>query len=498
MHFIFLRTSCICKNQRFTLFFSCYFRSKKQSAINSERLHYEPFLQPTIMQKVFFFLALFITIHLSAQDIIYTISAKQEDRIISLDSILIENKRNDSRLLVDSLGSKNEYTIILSSYEVFTSLSDNTEESAITMIKNHAGEITVSCNRSAYGDAQLSVHHLSGKQVYAQKIHLSDQNNTFTIAIPYSGVYLLHIQNATEGACFKVLGNNVGGEISVTPTLTSTHKNIAYKTAHLAQISDFSFLMGDSLRITAFKDSMASTPLELSILNSDTLLFGFDTTVLIPMPIYWDPTAQPEMMALTDIYKDEVETVYFAQGELENIQWGGDNTSVAYWAGTYPIQNDALELYLRPNVIPWAEFKLPRLIKGKYKMWVAYRANPYGQGIKVSFLQGSGFSPQYLEDTLQIGEYGRTPSQISEDDLESTGFKWYTNTPETNRTVCKLLGIINVNSTGEHLLKMEALTNSRGRLWLDMIQFIPIDMDQRWPKFDHDGNFVYETDTQTN
>lgn len=220
--------------------------------------------------------------------------------------------------------------------------------------------------------------------------------------------------------------------------------------------------------------------------------------VLLPVSVYWDPTTQPEMMSLSGIYKANVETIYFAQGDLANMEWGGNNTSVSYWAEGYAVQNDLLDVYLRTSVIPWVEMKTPLLIKGRYKVWVAYRANPYGQAIQVSFKQGGQVADQVLDEILQIGNYGRTPSQISEDDLEAIGYKWYTNTPESNRTVCQLVGIIEVETTGQHILRMDAITNNRGRLWCDMIQFIPADMDQRWPKFDHDGNFVYEpVDTAT-
>ncbi len=218
--------------------------------------------------------------------------------------------------------------------------------------------------------------------------------------------------------------------------------------------------------------------------------------VLLPVAVYWDPTTQPEMMKLSGIYKANVTNVSFAQGDLANMTWGGNNTSVTYWAEGYAVQNDVLDIYLRTSVIPWAELKTPLLIKGTYKVWVAYRANPYGQAIQTTFKQ-DGLDDQILGEILQIGNYGRTPSQISEDDLEAIGYKWYYN-PESNRTVCRLVGIIEVSSTGQHTLRFDAITNNRGRLWCDMIQFIPADADQRWPKFDHDGNFIYEpVDTAT-
>ena len=209
--------------------------------------------------------------------------------------------------------------------------------------------------------------------------------------------------------------------------------------------------------------------------------------VLLPVPVYWDPTFQPEMRKLTGIYKTPgFSEVNFGQGELENIEWGGTNTSVSYNPTGPTIDNDVLSIYLRTSVIPWVEMKTPLLIKGTYKVWFAFRTNPYGNTIQVSF------NDEVLPNLLQIGFYGKRPAEISEDDYEALGYKYYLEDSENNRVACQLLGTVEVEYTGQHTLRFDAITNNRGYLWLDMVQFIPVDMDQRWPKFDYEGNFVYE------
>ncbi len=215
--------------------------------------------------------------------------------------------------------------------------------------------------------------------------------------------------------------------------------------------------------------------------------------VLLPVAVYWDPTQQPEMQKLTGIYKTPgFSTVWFGQGELANISWGGTNSSIGYAAEGYAMESDLLDIYLRTSVIPWAELKTPLLIKGKYKVWMCYRANPYGNLIKLTF------DDQELTELLQIGTYGKRPAEISEADYEAIGYKWYLEDSNNNRVAARLVGTIDVEYTGEHLLRMDALNNNRGVLWLDMVQFIPADENQIWPKFDYDGNFVYKpVDTAT-
>ncbi len=209
--------------------------------------------------------------------------------------------------------------------------------------------------------------------------------------------------------------------------------------------------------------------------------------VLLPVAVYWDPTTQPEMKKLTGIYKTPgFSNVWFNQGELSEMDWGGTNSTVGYYADGYCLNGDAMDLYLRTSVMPWAELKTPLIIKGKYKVWMCYRANPYGNLIKVTF------DDQELTELLQVGTYPSSQSDISADDYEAIGYKWYVDDAGNRRVVAKLVGTIEVESTGEHTLRLDAINNNRGHLWLDMVQFIPADEDQQWPKFDYDGNFVYE------
>jgi len=54
-----------------------------------------------------------------------------------------------------------------------------------------------------------------------------------------------------------------------------------------------------------------------------------------------------------------------------------------------------------------------------------------------------------------------------------------------------VLGIIKVYTTGRHILRFDA-TNQGTEGWYDMIQFIPVDEDQIWPRVDMAGKWIYE------
>ncbi len=211
--------------------------------------------------------------------------------------------------------------------------------------------------------------------------------------------------------------------------------------------------------------------------------------VLSPTAVFWDPTSQSEMEALTGIYKSNITSTYFDTDALSEVDFGGTNTTIGYEAEGSCIDGDMLSVYLRTAVIPWVEFQTPVLIKGTYKLWVAFRANPYGNTIQTTW------NGEELTKLFDIGTYGQTFSSIDEDEYYALGYKWYSEVSmSSTRVCCVYVGKVEVTSTGQQTLRFDALTNSRGVSWLDQIQFIPEDDSQIWPKFDADGNKLYEED----
>lgn len=238
-------------------------------------------------------------------------------------------------------------------------------------------------------------------------------------------------------------------------------------------------------------DNSASNGVYHELIGKDGHPGNIYIKILLPVSVYWDPTAQPEITKLSGIYKDKIVDVYFNQGELANVEWGGNNSQIGYHGDGYAVQSDVLEIYLRTTVVPWAELKTPLLIKGKYKLWVTWRTENYPTIIQTTF------DDQILDELLFTNYYAKKPNAISEDDYEAIGYRFHRYNSTDNRNPCKLLGIIDVESTGQHTIRFDALTNARGHLWLDMVHFIPVDQDQRWPKFESDGTLVYPSDTVT-
>lgn len=215
--------------------------------------------------------------------------------------------------------------------------------------------------------------------------------------------------------------------------------------------------------------------------------------------IYWDLSEQPEIMALKNFRKQGA-NVNFMPGDLSEVNWGGKApSSINYWCGGIPtvmdlkvqyIYGDALRFNLFSGTNQWIEFKTPVLIEGSYKVWLCYRRE-LELKLKSVFKQ-EGYDDQVLPYVFDMTVYMPDPATSGEEAIEIDGWKQYNAKKYSNVVVSHLLGIINVQSTGRHILRFEATLGGRGQQagnW-DMVQFIPIEEDQLWPKVDIKGNWI--------
>ncbi|MDR1120480.1 MAG: fasciclin domain-containing protein [Dysgonamonadaceae bacterium] len=215
--------------------------------------------------------------------------------------------------------------------------------------------------------------------------------------------------------------------------------------------------------------------------------------------IYWDIAEQPEIIALKDFRKQGT-NVNFSPGDLSEITWGGKAPGdINYYCGGISTVLDekfqyAYGDYLRFNLYSlttsWMEMITPVLVEGKYKVWVCYRRE-LELNLKTVFKQ-EGYDDQVLPYVINLSEYMPNPTTNGESVIEIEGWKQY-NAKKYNSVVCsRLLGIIDVQTTGRHTLRFEPTTGGRGQQagsW-DMIHFIPIEEDQLWPKVDLKGNWI--------
>ncbi|SFB80919.1 Uncaracterized surface protein containing fasciclin (FAS1) repeats [Parapedobacter composti] len=215
----------------------------------------------------------------------------------------------------------------------------------------------------------------------------------------------------------------------------------------------------------------------------------FNIKLRSPIPVYWDLADQPEFRRLPGFRNGSlVHTVNLAQGgsHLEAIRWERDHIQYQANAGEGHFWGDRIMIPMSGTTNirnHWVEFTTPLLVRGRYKVWVCYRTNP-----RAPIMQGY-FNGVPLPRTLNMAEYniGNTP----EGEMEALGFKRHTNS-SSNNFVGRLLGTIDVETTDRHILRFEGIAGGgdANGTWWDMIHFIPVDMDQLYPKFQPNGEIV--------
>ncbi|GGZ34510.1 hypothetical protein GCM10007049_29860 [Echinicola pacifica] len=220
-----------------------------------------------------------------------------------------------------------------------------------------------------------------------------------------------------------------------------------------------------------------------------------------PTAVYWDVTDQPEIRQMTQYFRVPGAPNYtFKLGELSGMSWGGNfvDAMVNYYPPAlnqvYYAFGDYMRIEIQGNRLTWTEIKTPVLVKGRYKLWICHYGDKWNNGaeLKVTF-DGQDIPGARLLDTKI-----KAPTDMAEDELEARGWKEYlTAGSNGGRIMGRFIGTIDVQTTGEHMLRFDRITGigrSQGGLWLDMIHFIPEGEDQLYPKFAIDGTPVYKVE----
>lgn len=294
--------------------------------------------------------------------------------------------------------------------------------------------------------------------------------------------------------CIKRLAYITDLSISSAELTMATNQVITFKTSKDSLIlNEFQSLTSFEKGVTANKSSEWT---DMSCSNGVMIdLDGYIQPVKRgPAAVYWELTDQPEIKKMKE-YRKPGAAVVFKPGDLSELSFGGKNTPTitylvnsAFDAKSQYVHLDYFEIPMRPTVIQWMEIKTPVLTEGTYNVWICWRRGGDNNKFKTTFKQ-DGKTDQVLPNVFDLGEYFNT-SNTPEVNL-NIGMKRY-NAKQLNSVCCsRNCGAIKVEYTGRHTLRMDALSGSSQAAWWDMIQFIPVDQNQLWPRFDVAGNAIY-------
>lgn len=219
---------------------------------------------------------------LCGQDIFYTISGEINDQKVGLDSILFENLHNETRLLFDNLSEQPDYVINLSAQTFWgaTGVSDLSFENGFSLLTNTDGNLSIACNLSSKEPIQVSIYNVQGKRLYASLPLQITKGNSIHINLAKYGVYFVKIESSRGSTTYKAIGSYNVNAFDVALNYQKPLINTRLKSSLNNYDSDFSFEIGDSLRVSIYKDGFYTMPNIQPILASIPVNFVFNASTV--------------------------------------------------------------------------------------------------------------------------------------------------------------------------------------------------------------------------
>lgn len=207
-----------------------------------------------------------------------------------------------------------------------------------------------------------------------------------------------------------------------------------------------------------------------------------------PFPVYWDICQFPELTRLASYYRKANYVFEYGSGNtIADIKWEKGN--LTYQSGKSGFLGDYLQVPLGTSSNgSWIEFTTPLLVKGKYKLWFCYRQEASG-GEKNISCQVSFDSIPLTSALVQFHQKNSTVDAAKDAEQEALGWKCYM-VPAAGYSVGRMVGIVDVKVTGRHKVRLSVAAGSNGTNDIDMMHFIPLGLNQIYPRFKTDGTTV--------
>jgi uncharacterized protein (TIGR02145 family) len=214
-----------------------------------------------------------------AQDLIYTVSGELNESKIPLDSILVENISNGTWILFDDLPAHDYYQINLSknAYWGTVGLDNYSTVQAFLITQNMPGLLTFTYNGYTSIETRLSVFNINGQKLYSSNRNTINPKNSIRVQLVGIGVFFVKLESDLGVQTFKATGSPEVKNYEVAITDENSVSE-TFKSTLMAGDSDFSFLVGDSIRISAYREGYYASPISFSIIESNTVNLLFSIT----------------------------------------------------------------------------------------------------------------------------------------------------------------------------------------------------------------------------
>jgi uncharacterized protein (TIGR02145 family) len=215
---------------------------------------------------------------LTAQDLVYTVTAKSGDIPISIDSILVENVSNHTRILFANLPVRKDYVINLTqgTFQGTTESPILQKNPVFTVIRNQPGILAFTTGEMPPERGSLTVYNIKGQKIFEETSIQFSPFHQISLTLGLSGIYLVTVNSGTHQQSVKVLGDQTTGRIELSQWSNLPDVS-GLKSGTISNSIDFQFLPGDSIRVSVYKKSLYAYPKSFRINGSNLLPFVFTT-----------------------------------------------------------------------------------------------------------------------------------------------------------------------------------------------------------------------------
>ncbi len=218
-----------------------------------------------------------------------------------------------------------------------------------------------------------------------------------------------------------------------------------------------------------------------------------------PTALYWDVSSFEEIMKLPAYYKranynfvrateadNPIKDHYWGWGPLASTNTLSYLYSTSSTVTNFAYNNDvnALPMGLPNRPVYW-EMRTPPIIKGRYKVWLCYRAQK--QSSSSNMLCQVEVNGTLMQRTMNFTE--NRPAG-TDNELEAIGWKRYIENT-SNIWAARQVGTIDFTTTQQQIIRITPLVGTQNNNNLDMIHFIPVDENQILPRFKPDGTKIF-------
>lgn len=255
-----------------------------------------------------------------SQDLIYTVKGYHQEERVALDSIMVENLTNHTKIVFGPLPVQDEYQVILGTGLQVNIDSLLEDKSIFSLAANTPGMLQLKYNESRPAVYTLEIFNSAGKQVHLSNGKHINPGSILNIRLGIEGIYLIRITSKGRSESFCGVGARVGGDFDVHLSGASFHRPVLKGTG---PSSEFNFNIGDSLRISAFKKDYYAWPVVLTITDSEVLEFHFEISTVTTTGISDAYVALDEQTTVVTEYNEKTgELRLFFEGQAHELRPG--------------------------------------------------------------------------------------------------------------------------------------------------------------------------------